>query len=315
MKKERFKKFFDVLKIRFQHAETSSSAVLLAYYALLAVFPLAIAMGTLLPYLNLDPASVMAYIDIILPDSVEPLLDGLVTSLFTVKSGGFLWFGIFGLLWSVSRGAIYLQTGLNRAYGLEEPGSYIARRLTSVAVTMLLLFVAVLFAVVLNLGTEILDFLAGFIPELDGLAELIGDLKWPVTIPFVFCCLWVIYLIAPDVKIRVRRALAGAAFATAGLLALTQLFSLYLRFIANRLSAYGALASVFVLMFWLYFSAIILLLGGLLNAALNEYLDGAPAVRNRGLDLMIENRILSAAHRGKKDGGGEAKEDEPGGKE
>ncbi len=292
MKKENIRRFFKILNTRFWGSELNITSVLIAYYALLAIFPLVIALGTILPYLHIDPASAMSYAEVIMPPAVRPVLEPIIESLLTVKRGGWLSLSLIGLLWSASRGTVHLQTGLNKAYGLYAQASYLARRTMAIVMMMLLITVAAVFVVLLNFGDMAIAALAPVFPQLQSFGELLGDLKWPIAIPFVFCCLTVVYIVAPDVRVRLLRALPGSVFATAGLLVLVQLFSLYIRFIANSLNAYGALSAVFVLMFWLNFSAYIVMLGGILNAAVNEYLNGAPATRDKGLDKIITEKIL-----------------------
>ena len=300
MKKENIRRFFKVLNTRFWGSELNITSVLIAYYALLAIFPLVIALGTILPFLNIDPASAISYAEVIIPPAVRPVLEPIIQSLLTVRRGGWLSLSIVGLLWSASRGTIHLQTGLNKAYGLYAQDSYLARRTMAVIMMMLLITVAAVFVALLNFGDMAVTALAPVFPQLQSFSALLSSLKWPIAIPFAFCCLTAVYIVAPDVRVRPLRALPGSVFATAGLLLLVQLFSLYIRFIANSLNAYGALSAVFVLMFWLNFSAYIVMLGGILNATVNEYMNGGPAAREKGLDKIITEKILPKVPRRKK---------------
>lgn len=68
---------------------------------------------------------------------------------------------------------------------------------------------------------------------------------------------------------RVLRLLPGAAAAAAALVAVSILFSAFIGASVKYPLIYGSLASVFVMMFWLYICGEILFYGGVLNVVLN----------------------------------------------
>ena len=59
-------------------------------------------------------------------------------------------------------------------------------------------------------------------------------------------------------------------FATLGWISLPWFFILRVGSFGNYSSTYGSIGAIIVLMMWLYFSAIILMLGGQLNAVMSE---------------------------------------------
>lgn len=60
----------------------------------------------------------------------------------------------------------------------------------------------------------------------------------------------------------------GAVFATIGWLGTSLGFAYYVDNLSNYSRFYGSVGGVVVLLIWLYYSAVIILLGGELNAAL-----------------------------------------------
>ncbi|UZM99062.1 YihY/virulence factor BrkB family protein [Lysinibacillus sp. MHQ-1] len=62
----------------------------------------------------------------------------------------------------------------------------------------------------------------------------------------------------------------GAMFATLAWLVVTYAFSFYINNFANYSATYGSIGGVIILMLWLYFTGIILIFGGVLNATMQK---------------------------------------------
>ena len=95
----------------------------------------------------------------------------------------------------------------------------------------------------------------------------------------------------PIAVLRNEAAARKGPLATAGLLVLTQLFTLYLSYVARTFSSYGAVGAFFLLMIWVNFSVSIVLVGTVLNATISECYHGpAQEVRSRvdnALDKLL----------------------------
>src|SRR5213076_3621730 len=79
-----------------------------------------------------------------------------------------------------------------------------------------------------------------------------------------------LYLITPENYLTVRQALPGAILFSLGWLAVTKLFQLYVAKYDRYNPTYHALASIIVLLTWMYLTCLLLLLGGKLNAILRR---------------------------------------------
>lgn len=294
MQNKKLRRFIGILRARLQGAEVGTTSVVIAYYLLLSLFPLLIVAGNILPYLNIDPASVIAYVETLLPQPVRPLLEPVIRSLLSQASGGLLSISILGTLWSASKGVSFLQKGMDKAYGIpKNSSSFVAKRLVSLITLLLVLLMLVAFALVYSFGQLLLETLAPQLPWAGSLLGFLGGLKWPVTLVFLFLMLLIVYRVTPDVQLKLKEAVPGALLATAGLFALVQAFTLYIRFSTATVSGYGALAGFIVLMFWLNFTAILVLLGAVLNAAIGEYRRGAPE-EDKNLD-RVDSALEKAA--------------------
>lgn len=288
-------KWVTVLKERFLQADITASSVMIAYYLLLSLFPLSIAVGNILPFLRLSPERVLPYIDTIIPQAIQPVLNPLIISLLTKSSGGLLSVSAVGLVWSASRGIRFLQKGMNKAYGVGTGRGFLIKRGVSMLMVLLVLVLLVVFVVLFGAGQALLATLGEVIPGVASFNQFMSDVKWPASFIFLFCLLLLTYRVVPDVKLRLRDVWAGTLLATVGLLLLTQLFTIYLRFTTRNFNSYGALGTFFILMFWLNFSCMIILAGAVLNATIMEVKHGKAVAQRSRIDDYLENKAATLA--------------------
>lgn len=288
MDRDKFVKFAVIMKERFEGAEINQISVLIAYYLLLSMFPLMIAIGNLIPYFNIDPHVVMEYIAVIVPLDVMPVLEPIVYNLLTSANGGLLSLSILGAIWSASRGITYLQKGVNKAYGVLAKGNVVVKRIISIISILALMIILVALVLVFSIGELVLTKLEPLLPWAHSVMDWLPDVKWPVSLAFIFASMMVIYRITPDVRLKIKDVWPGTVLSTVGLMILVQGFTIYLQFITRALSSYGTLGTFFVLMFWLNFSAIIVVTGAVLNASLFELKYGKPTLTLGPVDHVIE---------------------------
>jgi membrane protein len=91
-------------------------------------------------------------------------------------------------------------------------------------------------------------------------------LEWPLLMLFIMAALAMLYRYAPDRRVAKWRWVSpGAVVATALWLVASIAFSAYVANFNSYNKTYGSLGAVVVLLTWLYWSAFIVLLGGVIN--------------------------------------------------
>jgi membrane protein len=93
------KRFFAIIKAHFSSADIGMTSIVSAYYFLLSLFPLLIAAGNILPYLNIDPAFVLTYLKQMLPKDVFNILKSIIQDLLTKRSTSLLSISAIITLW------------------------------------------------------------------------------------------------------------------------------------------------------------------------------------------------------------------------
>jgi membrane protein len=80
----------------------------------------------------------------------------------------------------------------------------------------------------------------------------------------------VLYLLTPQNYLTIRQALPGAIFFSLGWIIVTKLFQVYVAKYDRYNPTYLALASIIILLTWMYLTCLFLLLGGKLNTILRH---------------------------------------------
>jgi membrane protein len=214
-----------------------------AFYVLLALFPAIIA-GVSIYGLVADPQTVRDQINQ-LAQSLSPetaKLIGQQIQQVTSSAGGALGLatviGILTALWSASSGMKALITGVNLAYDETEGRKFVKLRGL---------------ALVLTLGAMVV------------LAAAI--LRFVLLAVLLMASLAALYRYAPDRdKPKWSWSSPGSVVATVLWVLASVGFSIYVNAFGNYNKTYGALAGIIILMFWLYLTAFVVLVGAELNA-------------------------------------------------
>lgn len=210
------------------------------------------------------------------PAEIQPILTSIIDNAVAKTSGGAASIGLIVTallaLWSGSSAVGTLIDAFNRAYEVDETRQRFRLKARTLGLTLLLALFVNLAFVLLVFGQRIGDWIARK-AGLGGAFTWVWNIsRWPAAIIAIGVILAALYSFGPNVDQSFRWVSPGSVLATILWLIATGGFSLYLS-ISNPGSAYGALGSVLVLLFFLYVTGIIFLLGAELNALVSTRLD------------------------------------------
>ena len=265
------KGFFQELVSGMKRADMSGMGAQLAYFFLLSFFPLLIFLVTLLPYLNLQQEHVFEFMENIVPEEVYSLIEGTLGQVLTNQNGGLLSIGIIGTIWSASRGVDALMKALNRAYDVDGRAGFINRSL-SLVFTVAFVFIILLALVFPIFGQQLSNLVFSYIGVENSLGSIWTFIRWLMPPLLILGVMILMYWIVPntDPRLKFISVIPGAMVATIGWLVLTYGFSFYINNFGNYSATYGSIGGVIILMLWLYFTGMILIFGGLINATMQK---------------------------------------------
>ncbi|MHA8138126.1 YihY/virulence factor BrkB family protein [Lactobacillaceae bacterium Scapto_B20] len=281
----KIKTMFNVFMKHYKNANVSDSAVVVAFYLLLSIFPILIILGSVLSFANISSMDILNYLHPLLPPQINQTLSPIIVTALN-GDGKQLSLGIVITVWSASRAIAALKRTVDSAYGIiNQRGAMLTRAISFL--WMLLIIIAMVAALVFfNFSNSV--FLSFFhVPQI--VFTFVGAIRIPVTMGIMFILLTFMYYIIPAAATKFRYVWAGSLTVTIGLLLLSQGFSIYLQYFAKGFSTYKALGTFIMLMFWLYFVGILVLIGAVINATLQELRQGELKPKN------IRNQIKKAA--------------------
>lgn len=249
-----------------------TGAAALAYFLLLAVFPGAIFVLSLLPYLSIPhmQQAIMDLLHQVLPAQSASLFGETVRNLVSEKKGGLLTFGFVFTLWSASTGMYAIVQQLNVAYDVKERRPF--WKVQGTALVLMLLFVILVIGSLslVIFGGVIQSWLASSIGWSRPLLMFFAALRWSIIGISLLLGLAVIYRFGPDVTAKFRFISPGNVIA-AILIALVSIGVQFyvLEFGKNYNATYGSLGAVIILMLWLYLAGVAILVGGEINKILS----------------------------------------------
>ena len=243
----------------------SRSAAALAYFLLLSFFPLLICVNAFISLLRLDVGAVLDAAAAVLPQETLGILSDYMGYITTNQSHALLLAGAGMTLFSASSAFRTLMRVMEELYG--RTGYRGLRRVAaSVAFSVLLLLTIYLAVAVLLTGEWLFTWL---IRLLDLPAEALPwEWQW---FRFLLLFLLVFLFVLLTYRMAAPRGeprppvLTGALLAAGALVAATALFSWFIGLSSRYSLVYGSLASVIILLVWLYLCGSILILGNVFN--------------------------------------------------
>src|SRR5215218_10200078 len=262
----------------------STYGVALAYRGLFGLFPfllilvvLAGALG-LADYLEraIDQASAESSQHV--PEQLQPMiergkeqlqsLEPMIAQAQKQAGGELLFFGVALALWSISALAGTLTEAVNAAYEVPETRRWWKMLLLSWGFGPVLALTVIVSIGLMLIGPQLVERI-GELVGLDEVFVLLWEwLRFPVALTLLAVVLSLVYRFGPDVEQRFRTVVLGAALAVV-LWAISSVgFSFYLANFADYGVTYGSLGAAVGLLFYLYLTASVVLLGAEVNAVI-----------------------------------------------
>ncbi len=262
--------------MRFGQVRAAEAAASLAYYVLFSLFPLMIVLISMGSFVLRRGQLYQQTVDAVteaFPVS-QQLIEKNLDRVLDLRSGGGL-LGLVGLVWSASGAFSILARNINRAWRESEARGFIQSRMAALGMIGILLGVLLLLSLLSNGLVSLLPRLE--VPLWGGIS-IYDTTLWPIlaaAIPWFFGWLMFLglYLWTPTEEVDWRAALIGSLAASLAWEGLSGAFTWYLEsgFVQYEL-VYGSLGTVVALLFWIYLSSYVTLLGAHLSAAIGRHL-------------------------------------------
>jgi membrane protein len=243
---------------------------MLAYYAILSLFPMLVFVVTL-ALLVVPEDTVLQGLTMAtqaMPPAAREVITTQVVALMNAAHAGFAIGGAVLALWGASRAVNSLVGALNALFNVEETRSWWKRQLIALGVTLGVAILTVIALSLLVIGPAAGHWLA----DRFGLGDAF-DMGWNigrwVGAGLLVMTVWaVIYKFLPNTNAPFRIFTLGAFIGVLLWLGISYGFGFYLSHFNSYATTYGALGGAIIFLTWLWLSSIALLFGAEINDVL-----------------------------------------------
>ena len=259
----------DMVQRYYAHDVARDSAAL-TYYLLFAIFPLLIFISTLLGLLELDIAYITSVLEPLFPADVLNVVRSYLEYVSANPSRQLLWFSLVFSIWFPMRASGCLMHSLRKAFGRSAPESLWRSQLRILLFTVWLIVVIAVTLGLVVVGRTVLEFVGRFVSVTEAFITAWSSLRFVVLALVMVVTLVLLYMLSQGQRRPLREVLPGVASSLAAWMVLSMAFSYYVEHVGQYSVLYGSIATVIVVLLWLYMSGQVLILGAEFSAALTE---------------------------------------------
>jgi membrane protein len=252
------------LRQRIREHNLTLIAAGVAFYAFLALVPALIAFVSVYGLVanESDVTRQVKDLGSSLPDEVSNFLVYQLTQIVNASSAGVSIAAVIAIalaLWSASSGVAALVTGIHVARERDEPKGFVAKRGKALVLTLgAIVLLGIVLFVIVAVPPLIRD--AGLGSAGRAAFEI---LRWPFLAAVMVVGVALLYRLSVGESPNRWLGLIspGALVASAGWIVASGLFAVYTATFASYGKTYGALASIVVVLLWLWLSSLVVLVG------------------------------------------------------
>lgn len=266
MKDWRITRVLTTMADTFLTRRVTRSAAEIAYYMVMALFPVIICMYDLLALILRDPTAVLRIVEtLVLPRETQALVSEFLNYVSGNTSQVMFIAALFVMITSASAAFRAMAAIVGEIHGDKRFGIV---RNTVVSIIFSVTFLLVLYLCILLMltGKHFLLWLDALMPRV----SIIWSWTWLrflVLFAILLMMILVLYRLTTPRRTS-HRVLPGALFSAVGIVVMSILLSWLIGNSAKYSLVYGSLASVVILLFWFQVFGLLLILGVVLNHAL-----------------------------------------------
>jgi len=241
----------------------------IAFSFFMALFPFALFILTLIPYIPIEgfQEGFMQFISKALPPKTSDAVDMVLLDIANTRYGGLLSFGFVLSMFLMTNGINSLFGGFEYTYHKIQTRSILKQYMVSFAVSLVL-------ALLLFITVAVIIYFEVAIHNLNQRGYVSNDLFWIeigryiIVFMMLFTTVGLFYFFGTREGRIISFFSPGAILTTLMLILNFKLFGVYVKKFAQYNELYGSIGTLLVLMLFIWLNSIILLLGFELNASI-----------------------------------------------
>ncbi len=250
-------------------------AAALTYYSVLAIFPAALALVSILGVVGQSQKAVDQVLETIKPlvssDTLSTISKSLNEIAGSSSAGLALVVGVLAALWSASGYIGAFGRAMNRIYEIGEGRPFWKLRPIQLLLTLIAVVLTALVLLMLIVSGPVAESIGKVIGLGDTAVTVWQFAKWPVLLLVVVLIVALLYYATPNVKQPKFKWISVGAFTAIIIWVLASVgFAFYVGNFSSYNKTYGSLAGVIVALLWLWITNLALLFGAELDSELER---------------------------------------------
>lgn len=244
-----------------------------AFFIIMSMVPFLSILLAMVKFLPIDQETIVYAIQSFVPAPLDPLVNSIFTELFTRSSKTYVSFSFIILIWPSAKGTYAIVKGLDKIYNEDNKVNFINLILVSILYTLLFVFVIIATLLLLVFGGKIKMQIEKHSPWLGGFIGVF--LKQKFLISFVILTLFfvLVYKLVKRNYSSFLTLIPGAFISSATWIGFSILYSIYINKFSNFAYTYGSLATIVLLMLWLYFGMYFMFIGAEINSFFQAFIE------------------------------------------
>lgn len=242
----------------------------LAFYFLMMLIPFLALIGSILTTVDITSKTITDIMYENLPDAIA---DVVISISRQDTSSVSLWILLIPTIILASNGTYSVITVSNLVYKVKNSKNiiktYIINKLKSFLMLIILILIFIFLLLIPTFGNILFKIIGNIITNekiINNVYYIIFNvLKYPVSFLIVYISIKVLYLLAPNIKMKKNKVRYGAVISSILLVISTFIYSIYIENFSTYETFYGGISSLLILMLWIYVLSYIFVLGMALN--------------------------------------------------
>lgn len=240
-----------------------------AYYTFLSFIPFIILLLSLIKYINIEKDTLVNIFEAILPNIMKNSVLDIIQEMYS-KSIETISISAIFMLWSASTSFYALNKGILAIYKKEEE-NYIFLRVKGIIGAIVALILVIFILVLLVFGNLIETSINKNFQKFSGIIQFVLNARSIISIATMFIIFLFMYKLTAKEKGKGLKSYAiGAIFTAIAWYLISFFFSIYVKIFTSFSIIYGSLATIIIIMMWLYAVIYAILLGAEINVAIGE---------------------------------------------
>lgn len=246
----------------------------MAFLSLLSLFPFLVFFIALVGFIGASDLGIQ-FVKLLLgnlPKTVALALEPRIKEIISGPPQGLLTLAIVGAIWTASSAVEGLRTILNRVYRVTAPPAYIWRRLLSILQFFIITAMIVFAMLVLVFAPIIWEKLAPLLNLTEWFSPLWTYVRYALVGSTLFMGVASLYYLLPNLSLKWRDVLPGAALVVLLWMGVGILLSLYLNYFHQANLIYGSLGGIIITLVFFYLISLLFIYGAEFNYLLEKEL-------------------------------------------